>query len=196
MKTGIDMLSIVEKLKLYDGILVTGCYRTGSTICGKMLACDLGYRYTDEWDYIPYPVERCNLIRWLQNFFHKNQQVVLQFPIMSSVAHLIASSKVAVVFMQRNLEDIRRSMRKFHLSPQENNDVANDCRYYEEITGISDLDLPAIKSYYWQNYQSKFEHCYVQQYNDLRGHKLWLDKNKRNGFTVKQTSRRTNKFFL
>ena len=97
-----------KKLKPFKQILVTGPQRSGTTICARMIADDLGLAF--------YPEERVgiNNPNRLAELLLTESDFVLQCPGLSHVVHKFAHKRIAVVWMKRSLADIKKSEQRIN----------------------------------------------------------------------------------
>src|SRR4051812_34302210 len=95
-----DLTALLPRLRSAKQILVTGPQRSGTTIGARILAQELGLKFYPEESTGPYNLRRtCQLLDQETDF-------VLQSPGMAAYCHLLG---IAVVFMRRDVLDIRRS---------------------------------------------------------------------------------------
>lgn len=164
-----------EGLEQHDVILVSGPQRSGTRIGAKILAHELGYEYVDENDIGIDSLNRlCHAITNLN-------KVVIQCPALARYVHLLASERVAAVFMIRDVRDIIASQERIGWKS-----VLPELLRYDRTEGE-----PCIAKYaFWQ--QVKGEHCYSLEYESLSGHPLWVDKELRKNFGPLQTELNPN----
>ena len=167
-----------EYLECFDKILVTGCQRTGTTICSHIIAKDLGYKHIDEDEFDVH----------FQNKFEKiireSSNIVIHCPGMSRNIHKYSNDQTAIVWMLRNKDDVINSRNRiFWQDNREKNKYMFD---HIVPTG----DIYDIKNWYWQTYQkSNCKNTYEIEYESLKDHRLWLDKSVRNSFRNRQWKR-------
>lgn len=161
------MCRLFNFLKEYKRILVTGPQRSGTTICGKMIADSLGYKYIDEVKFDTYNENKFDKLR-------DGENIVIQCPHFTKECCHIDDKDTAVIFMKRSLTEI--------YSSQERINWAGEKREKEKFEG----DEPSAKLKY--EYIAKHMpslNKYYQTYKDLKRHPLW--KEKRKDFHPKQT---------
>jgi len=164
----------------FDKILVTGPQRSGTTICAKMIAGDLGYGHIDEVVFGAYDF----------NFVFKTitgkDKVVLQCPCHCVDIHKLGDrSDVAVVVMLRDRASIVASQDRIGWTVAY--EPAELARYgiNKATPGLRISDVKYANWYGWQ--KAKVCNPFELEYSTLRDHPLWLDKEKRVGFESKQT---------
>lgn len=156
-------------LKGFDIIFVTGCQRSGTTIAAKMISYDLGYYFVMEEVFGVHDFQRC------LSYLKPNH--CIQAPALSAYCHLLPN-EVAVVFMLRNFEDIRRSMLRVNWLDER----LELSKYFRACGRIEE-----VKYDVWNMYQkSLIGNAFELRYESLRGHKFWIEDRK--GFTSRQIS--------
>ena len=158
-------------------ILVTGCQRSGTTIATKIIADILDFTPVDENDY-----------SWnggwapsLENLLTKSKpRSVYQGPAISHECHKVPNH-MAVVFMIRDHDDIRRSMHRVKWRGEEK-ELAN-----YECTFSKNGRIERVKETAWrQSQKSQIKNAFEVRYEDLRWHPFWVSKRKH--FLIKQTA--------
>lgn len=163
-----------EHLAAYRIILVSGLHRGGTTITGRMIADDLGYAYLDEWaDKLYDKHEIMRLIRY-------EGKLAIQCPGMARwlVDLSVLAADVAVVWVWRDPQDIRASM-KTKLFDGGRALTQNQLQAYPEYRDAGYDIVDAKRLYFEQHQRGKVAHLYEVQYEDLKSHKLWVDKGER-----------------
>lgn len=163
-----------ESWAIHPRIVVTGPHRSGTTIASKMISLDTGHRYVDEGDY------QSNLPFTRNSFWREvlllQSGVVVQSP--SMIKDLIDDPPpdIFVVLMRRNIDDIHASADRIGLQLE------------HEATrfGVTERDLAAAKYDYWDSHAKRFSFQELD-YSSLRGHPLYISKERRVNFHVKQT---------
>jgi len=165
---------LLPLLSVRRTIIVTGPQRSGTTIAMEMIAADLGYRaYREEAFGV-----QCK-DQWLA-LVNEADGAVIQCPAMSRWAHEVPE-QVAVVFMRRDLEAIRRSQDRIGWPKAER---LGELQKYDETSGC----IAAIKYAYWETEQrSHIRYAYELEYKSLAEHPLWIAPEQRQGFTARQT---------
>ncbi len=162
----------VSRLKEAKRVLVTGPQRSGTTIATKMLAADLS---------LPCLLEESFDTMDVAKFFAvaAGNEYVLQAPAMSAFCHHLPDT--TVVFMRRKLTDILASQQRIRWTYG-----AIECsRYFR-----SNNEHPAcIKYHFWDTQQKALlgHRAIDLEYESLRTHPLWLDKEKRVHFDSRRT---------
>lgn len=159
-------------------VVVTGPQRSGTTIAVRILAAEFGYRYVDEEEFGIHDTERAKLLLARGN-------CVLQAPGLCHTAHTLG---VPVVMMRRIVEDIRES--EDRIGWREKYGGANlriEQHKYALRFGIYGDNIALIKYYCWDNLQKQYCTSFDLDYESLRGHPLWKEKEERQEFTARQT---------
>lgn len=157
-----------EKLQKYKKIVVTGPQRSGTTICSRMIACDTGHSCVDE---TAFGAE--NESGWRQVLERNN--VVVQCPAMSKLCSDLGNN-VLVVFMRRDVGDIMASQSRIDWGSE-----GHELKKYG-----AEGDIAQVKYDYWE--QNKPANWIDVEYESLKKHPLWIDKQYRKNFSPKQTS--------
>jgi len=165
-----------EHLKKYSTILVTGPQRSGTRICAKMIAKDTGYAYIDELQI------HIDSLYALMSLLENGGGMVVQCPSLSRYIHLIGRNKdTAVVWMVRDLEDILASERRIGWAGEEIERMR-----YDRANG--NLVSAQIKTDFWLRVQKQLiPNAFEIEYEDLKAHRLWIDKEDRLDFRSNQT---------
>ena len=88
---------IVDELRRFPTIVVTGPQRSGTTICAQIIADELGGHYIDEQEYLVHFFDRFWAFLKAGNVIHA--------PALSACCHLLPP-EVAVVYVRRNIDEI------------------------------------------------------------------------------------------
>ena len=172
-----------EDLAGYDYILVTGPQRSGTTIAAKMIAEDTGKLFVSEGHMQDARDEKGAL--W--HIMHRVRNIVIQCPRMSAYVHEYAAENVLVVFMHRELEDIKASEAKIGWG-----DALQRQRYHAED---DKRHIAQIKWAYWRKVQQ--DQCWDTldlEYDDLADHHLWVRPEHRNWTGQPRTISRHSQF--
>lgn len=163
-------------LKPYSKILVTGPQRSGTTIAARMIAEDTGKRFLTE-EYVYVHSEEA-LLRALAS----DGQFVLQCPALQHMIHtpeVGLRREVAVVFMDRPDEEIRRSESRIGWE-------AAGTEY--AAWGIPLPRLSEIKKWAWNSFQKRLiRNPFTVVYSSLSEHPLWVAQDQRQEFHSRQT---------
>lgn len=154
-------------------VLVTGPHRSGTTITGKILACELGYRYVDELDIgFDQFSKVCDL-------YANHDRFVLQAPTLSFCCSFFPG---AIVFMMRPIDEILRSQKRIGFTGP------RDLKKYFRDDG----DIARIKYDAWDRFQKDLmrpgeQYPFEVDYHSIKDHSLYVPDELRTSFTVKQT---------
>lgn len=153
-----------EYLAPFRVVIVTGPARSGTTICGHMIAADTGNTYMDDRTEI-------NSIGKLRHVVTSESNAVAQCPLLSwHVDEFGVLDDVAVVMVRRNIVEINASNDR--LAPHRL-DYWRDgyhALYWQRGRHISEAVYQ-----HWDNVQrSRIRHPYDVQYAALAEHPLWV----------------------
>lgn len=164
---------LLEWLRRYRVVLVSGPQRSGTRIAAKVLASELNYVYVDENEiYVDSLNALCSALK-------TDTCKVIQCPALARYVHLLASHRVAVIFMMRNIHDVVASQKR----------IAWKSAYPELLRYDKTAGEPAeIKYEAWSRTGLLTLHCFELEYTDLRGHPMWIDKEHRKDFGPLQTT--------
>lgn len=179
-----DYKEVIEKLRAFSSILVTGPSRSGTWFATNAIAQDLGYEAIREdcgsWSF----EGACQCLL-------RGKRVVAQSP--NSVVHCHRTpAPVAVVFMWRPIPEIVASMRRIG--------IGNAGKIFayglEKIVKSSPVDIykelpdlaPAVGYAVWDHFQSRVlgARGFSLDYHSMEGHPLWVPKAQRVNFTSRQ----------
>jgi hypothetical protein len=167
-----------EFLSGFNKILVTGPQRSGTTICGKMIAQDLGMKYVDEDTFKVFDIDL------FEDLINDSERLVIQCPGLCHIIHLYGRGNIAIVFMKRDIKDIIASQERIHW-PKEKGELTK----YEKTEGI----ISKVKYDFWHFHQKdKINFQFEIEYSSLKSHPLWIPKDKRINFKPKQTKIKEN----
>ena len=185
-----------ELFQGYKRIIITGPQRSGTTFTAKAIADTLNYKFVDEAEF-----GINNFNRFKSELSEDN--IVIQAPAMSSMVHMAAGEDDLVVFMSRKWSDILKSVYK--KNGRLSNWIFQDTMYELEKSHIQKVD-PNINSVYdlivdrnsyylncfyalWKEYFSKqIPNSIALNYESMNKHPMWVNKNLRSHFLIKQTS--------
>jgi MinD-like ATPase involved in chromosome partitioning or flagellar assembly len=174
---------IIEPLKKFRQVIVTGPHRSGTTIAAKIIANDCHLVYLPEESF-----HRRNVFEFFELVINKSRDdepVVIQAPSMSAFVHHIPG--VAVVFMRRNVNDIIKSERRILWT---NHDRRKENDRYFRFGEITLYNHPTKAKYeVWDKYQKMFltDRYFDLDYESLSEHKLWVGEKERQNFKPRQT---------
>lgn len=136
---------VLEALSKYNKIIITGCQRSGTTICSQMLAKDLGVTWVDETDVKNHWPEVLRLVEGQYRF-------VMQLPANSWRVDLLPEEPdCAVVWIHRPKEQVESSMDRIHWWGHETSERKGYVKrwgYEEEQRNIYDVKHGA-----WEDHQ-------------------------------------------
>lgn len=172
-----------EPLRRFPIILVTGPQRSGTTICSRMIECDLQRRYIDEERWGVWHGEKALTIA------RASRPCVLQAPgLLKDVGLFGQRADTAVVVMRRALREIRASQERV----QWNVWAAKEMAYYP-VDPDSPAHLDPAKWVAWVKYdwwervgRGLVKNAYEIDYAHLRLHPMWVAKEQRRDFNARQ----------
>lgn len=163
-----------ECIGSFDRILVTGPQRSGTRICAKMIARDLGYRFVDEREF-----DTANL-RKLEILLDTEEKIVVQCPALSSYIHALEAPNALVIWMDRDPEEIAASQERIRWSAKGQRRLLFDI--------LHEIPTTELKKMLWRWQKRHIPHYRHVEYRALRSHPLWVDKKDREGWAWDQTS--------
>jgi hypothetical protein len=163
------MGSVFEYLKPFRVVIVTGPARSGTTICGHMIAADTGKRYLDD-------TTDTGSIGLLRRAVAAESNAVAHCPLLSWYADEFGCLEdVAVVMVRRDVTEIRASNDR--LAPHRL-DYWRDgyhALYWQRGKHVSE----AIYQH-WDSVQAaRIQHAYTVDYTALTEHPLWVPAEQR-----------------
>lgn len=177
-----------KHLAKHDVILVSGPQRSGTRIAAQMIAADTGHRYVDEREY---GVHDTIGFMWALDFYN---QIVVHCPSMSHIVDKVVSKAELVVWMIRNLDDIRASEIRVNWT------IGVYKELYNYGVGSTDNTGPAIRyrkhggqiaplkyAHWWSVQRDKCPNWLEIEYESLAQHELWVSKENRENFKTEQT---------
>ena len=193
----IDSIDYDEHLiRGYKRIVIIGLQRSGTTFVSQAFSNTLNFTNIDEAEF---DVRNVNMFKQIM----KRENIVVQAPGMTCRIQSFVNDDDLVVFMYRKWSDIIKSVYK------KNNSLSNyifmDTMYDIEKHYFTEYDSKCEKyydkyvnktsyyldSYYnmWKHYQSKvIKNCITLNYDSMKTHPMWVDKQSRSNFHRKQTS--------
>lgn len=159
----------LDPIRKYKRVLVTGPQRSGTTICARIIEAEFGHRYVDERKVGVRSL--CKLVLAL-----RESNVVVQGPCFSPCCHWIDTPETAVVFMIRDVGDIKASQQRIGWGWAD----YERQNYFRDAGEIADIRYEA-----WDRYQKPMMQVpyFEVRYQDLSVHPLWVDKESREKFT-------------
>ena len=171
---------LLEELKGYKSILVTGPQRSGTTIAARILSVELGKRYADENEIAIYD--------WLRALKLMREPIVLQAPGLMYICSIFNPEDIAVVVMRRSLDEIYASEKRIEWRTKYdgmNVKVENDL--YQSTFGKIAVggNIAAMKYEVWETIQKpRMKNAFELPYESLSEH--YLFKTEREGFGERQ----------
>jgi hypothetical protein len=162
----------------FANILVTGPQRSGTTIAAHMIAHDLDMCYVDE-DDLGWHGSGTNDESLLRKLLAVGVNNVIQAPACAHICHTLPEDCV-VVFMRRDVEDVVASEERIKWGCER----VEFQKYPEEYRATP---ISHSKYLYWEEVQrDNIAHAYEVEYDSLRGHPLWVEKEHRKNFGTRQ----------
>jgi len=164
----LDIMPTIQGSK----ILVTGPQRSGTTICAKILAHDLGYNF--------YTEEHINISSFeaAKKMVETQDKFVLQCP---AICHVIHELDATIIMVSRPVHEIVASEARIGWQGERQNEL----KKYNRSNGIISL----VKYQAWYTWQKALcKESYEIDYHSLDSHELWVSIEKRHGFGKRQTS--------
>ena len=175
---------VVETLKQFNTIIVTGPQRSGTTIAAAMIANDLGIPCIDESDN-----SFKNCFETLQRIAKDESPAVVQSPVLASCIEKIGPIEgCAVVWMLRDRAAIIRSQDRIGWTC---GGEAMEMAVYRRFWGVTSGRICDIKLKIWNERQKPtiqvpwFDLDYDGAY--VKEHPLFVQKDQRRNFGAKQT---------
>ena len=178
----------IKNLSKFEKVIVTGPPRSGTTISGKIIAHELGYEFIDEHQY-----EHNISVKFVEILLTRSSVVVHTTSFTRDI-HLIKN--IPIVLVKRNINDILKSFEnsKRFKGKHENGLFA---RFDDEALGIilnhygckNGCVPEVIYDHFYKHNKDFFE----LNYEDLKDHELFIDKDKRKKFTHLKQTKETEK---
>lgn len=170
-----------ESLATYRKILVSGPQRSGTTICARMIATDLKYRYFDEMEFGVDDVRKVFAI--VDNL----DRIVVQCPSLSASLWMFSHPDILVIFMKRDLADIIASQNRpiYESSPDliwTTTHEPVELMKYGRQSGI----IAQVKYDGWEAQRPYVRNAIDVEYASLAAHPMWVDQAARATFRAKQ----------
>ncbi len=193
-----------ELFKGFRNILIIGPQRSGTTFTSQALSKTLGYNNIDEDAFNVKNAIKCKEIM-------KKGNNIIQAPGLTHVAQFMVDEDDLVVFMVRKWSDIIKSVYRKNgflsnwitMNHMYDYNLHNYMHPYK--TGLN-IDIPEIKEYFnkyvdknnyyldviykmWDYYQKdKIKNWINLEYESMKTHPMWLNKDSRKNFGPKQTN--------
>jgi len=159
-----------ETFRTYRVIIVTGPQRSGTRIAANIIAADTGYSYIDEMSL---NIDSLYKLKYAVSL----SRVVIQCPALCRYVHNLADADVLVVMVKRSVEDIEESQHRI-------------CWNYEDVEQIryQNFEKPIAELKYdlWEQQKRYIPNFMELEYESLKEHRLWLDKEERQNFSSRQ----------
>lgn len=182
-----------EHLSKYRVVLVSGPARSGTTICGKMIASDTGHVFWGDDQYPPYDIELWEMA--VSNYYSLPPRVI-QCAGMTSQLHRVTADDVMIVYMHRPLTEIWDSKRRAGWTTKSYDiewSLLESASHGATNTIALDhgmLSLEEFQYWFWHHEQrKKCINKMDQQYHALASHPLWVPQRDRVDWHQKQTER-------
>lgn len=166
-------MKLFEHFSEYERVLVTGPQRSGTRICGKMIAYDTGFKFFDE---VLFSV---NHLSTFEKLLAKHTQAVFQCPGLSHIIETFSTERTAIIFMIRPTASII-------LSQQRINWVSS-----AEVKNYDTSQHPICEAKlinWYQKQRNLCHHPFDIKYVLLNDHPLWIPAHKRVNFKWNQTT--------
>lgn len=172
--TGSTLHSVVELLRSYRKILVTGPQRSGTNAAAHMLATDLGYKCHKETAYGIYERNQCFAV------IRNNSDFCLQGPHafhwLDGLRKEFPADVLAVVFMMRASAEIVASQQRIGWTFEQ-----------READAVGGSPSHRVKQHKWIDKYMGKPGFFTLHYLDLSVHPMWVDKENRKGWSPSQT---------
>jgi hypothetical protein len=176
----ISASDLMPKLQSFKKILVTGPQRSGTTIASRILAEELKLNWCLEE-----LIDVDNLEKFFKLHFERDEYV-LQAPGLSYICHQLPVD--AVVFVWRNDDDIAKSATRISW---ESNEYELRKYFFEPLWEDGIHPYPnswKLKKTVWETRQIKtIQQAFTLDYESLKTHPLWIDREQRTHFHARQT---------
>ena len=179
-----------EQLASHPKIIVTGPQRSGTNICARMIAHDIGHTFLAEQ-----AVGINRLIKLMECLEHP-KPVVIHGPAFSRYVHCLKGAFVVV--MLRDTQDIYRSQERIRwyggedeLARYRGSWIWDDIRgAFRALLKDPDRAVAPIKYWFWHHIQKpRLPGSYLEvEYESLASHPMWVPKELRVDFVAHQTS--------
>lgn len=168
-----------NNLRQYRVILVSGAHRSGTTITAHIIAQETGKGYLDEHE------DGLHDQNYLARAIRYNDNVVIQCPGMANCLEKFgAQDDVAVVFVKRDPAAIRASMARL---PNNSGAYLNETELNKYVQYRDQgYDIVDAKLLYWEIQKKRILHAFEIRYEELTKHPLFVEKEKRSGWSIKQ----------
>lgn len=165
-----ELAVLLEQLKSFNSILVTGPQRSGTTIAAHILSAELKKRYVDE--------NEIGIYDWVRALrLMSEEPSVVQAPGLMYFCTMFVRSEFALVIMRRDLNEIHSSEERIGWRTAYNGaNVQAENDRYQATFGVTakDGNVAAMKYEIWETRQKSLCHnAFELQYNSLKSHPLF-----------------------
>jgi len=164
---------LLDKVKNFDRIVVTGPQRSGTTIISKCFAKDLGYRFINEADFGTYDFDGA------YETLKSHEKIVVQCPALSHYCHYFSNiESCCVIWVKRDINEILDSHRtkKFISMTYDINEIETYKNSFDNIDFNQFDNMWEMKHFIWDNYQSFLtKNSFELEYSSLSDHPDWID---------------------
>lgn len=169
-------------LRRFSTIVVTGPQRSGTRIATQMIASDLKREYIQEEAFEIHDFEGFWALL--------SRTAVIHAPAMSAYCHLLPK-RVAIVFMRRNIEEIRASQSRVLLPTgntwSEDEEQVELAKYFLRSGRSAEVKYEKWERFQRPNIRARRKHCFELAYEALHCHPLWAPTEERIGWRPSQT---------
>jgi hypothetical protein len=171
-----DYQYVLDKVKKFSKILVTGPQRSGTTIVSRMLGNDLGRKVYDEVGGVDFEL-----------LLKQDGDIVMQSPhICYRIHHFAEKKDLAVIFMVRNMMDILRSQKRIEWKGEKEETALYKQEFLNRLDYLNPICI--IRREAWDKYQfDVLPNAWMLKYDSLEKHPMWVPKEKRVRFSAKRT---------
>lgn len=185
-------------------VLVLGAHRSGTRIATHIISKETKLKRVLEDNFVNLISQDNTLTteKLYDRFFAQQEEYVLQCPFLTNEAHLIEAD--AIIYLTRNHKEIKSSAKRVGwIETQNEKQYQSTIKEMDRLglkTEFNDISLNkyswVLKQHFWNKYQStnlkKGTISLTLDYNDLKGHKDFIEKetrdktNKNKGFFPNQ----------
>jgi len=178
---GKDLEEVIQSLRIFNKILVTGPQRSGTTIAAQIIAADSSMPCVDEKEY-----------SWrdpaiFRNLLNSKERLVIQCPNFAHIIEQFAGPGKCIVFMHRDPREIIASQRRIGWRS-----ASYQRKLYRgKVPYLMHLVTPicVIKYLHWHLHQKVLIPHYCDlSYASLSSHPRWIKPVQRSAFNAKQTA--------
>jgi hypothetical protein len=171
------LTDLVEAIRAFDVVVVTGPQRSGTTIATKVLAEALGIEAILEETF------REDDLILFGAVITRHRPCVVQAPALSGAVHLLKAQYACVVFVKRSLDDV--------ITSQERIDWTRTHEFWEKSKyhhGADPRPIALLKADMWEQQRHLLgRRAFDLEYESLTSSRLWVPKELRTQFGPRQT---------